>query len=316
MQPPAKQTASWSSRAEVRLAALSLLLGIVLMSSKLAAYYITRSTAIFSDAMENVVNVLSAAFALYALLLAHQPADEEHPYGHGKVEFLSAAFEGGMMLLATILIMVQAGGALWLGIPPQRLNVGLAITAMSTVLCAGMGFLMWRRGKRGGSMTLEADGIHLLSDSVTGVVVLAALMAVRLTNQPILDPLAALAVSLWVALQAARLMRRAAAGLMDEQDEADAVLLNRILNSHIGADARDPRICSFHKLRHRHSGRVHWVDFHIQVPAGWAVEQGHRVATSIEMEIERSLTHCSATAHVEPCVNSGCRFCQATEVPV
>jgi divalent metal cation (Fe/Co/Zn/Cd) transporter len=97
--------------------------------------------------------------------------------------------------------------------------------------------------------------------------------------------------------------------LMDEQDAADTMVLQRILDSHVGPSAAEPRICSYHKLRHRHSGSLHWVDFHIQVPAGWAVERGHQVATAIEMEIERSLIQSSATAHVEPCIDAHCPGC-------
>ena len=316
MESPHQSTGRWTFRTELRLAALSLALGAGLMTSKLIAYYLTKSAAIFSDAIENVVNVLSSAFALYAVFLAHRPADQDHPYGHGKVEFLSAAFEGGMILLATILIVVLAGQSLIAGQPPQSLNVGIAITAASTILCAGLGLLIRRRGIADGSMTLEADGVHLLTDAVTGTVVMVALVLVRLTHVAALDPLAALAVSVWIACQAVALVRRAAAGLMDEQDAADANLLKGILDSHVGAIAREPRICSYHKLRHRHSGRLHWVDFHIQVPAGWAVEQGHRVATSIEMEIERALSQSSATAHVEPCTDGACKVCQTSELSV
>jgi cation diffusion facilitator family transporter len=221
-----------------------------------------------------------------------------------------------MILLATILIVLMAGQSLIAGQPPRSLGLGIVITAASTILCAAAGLVIRRRGIAGGSMTLEADGVHLLSDAVTGAVVMAALVLVRLTHVAALDPLAALAVSVWIACQAVALVRRAAAGLMDEQDAADADLLKRILDSHVGAEAGEPRICSYHKLRHRHSGRVHWVDFHIQVPAGWAVEQAHRVATSIEMEIERSLSQSSATAHVEPCKDAACRFCQTSELSV
>ncbi len=316
MEQAPQYTARWTFRTELRLAILSLCLGAGLMTTKLFAYYVTNSAAIFSDAIENVVNVLSSAFALYAVLLAHRPADQEHPYGHGKVEFLSAAFEGGMILLATILIVVQSGQSLIAGKDPQSLGLGIGITAASTILCAGLGILIRQRGIAGGSMTLEADGVHLLSDAVTGAVVMIALILVRITHISALDPVAALAVSVWIACQAAALVRRAAAGLMDEQDAADADLLKRVLDAHVGPAATEPRICSYHKLRHRHSGRMHWVDFHIQVPAGWAVEQGHRVATSIEMEIERSLKQSSATAHVEPCKQAACKICQTDELSV
>jgi cation diffusion facilitator family transporter len=162
-------------------------------------------------------------------------------------------------------------------------------------------------------MTLQADGMHLLSDALTSLGVLAALVAVRWTGKQWLDPLGAIGVSLYVFFQASLLLRRSAAGLMDEQDVTDAARLERLLDRHIGPKGQEPQICSYHKVRHRHSGRHHWVDFHIQVPARWDVEQGHRVATAIEMEIERELGQCNASAHVEPCVEPNCKSCQVME---
>jgi cation diffusion facilitator family transporter len=309
MNQPNKPTAQWTFRAELRMVTLSLALGALLVAVKLLAYYLTKSAAIFSDAIENIVNVLSSGFALYAVELAHRPADQEHPYGHGKVEFLSAGFEGGMILLAAILILVRAGESLAFGQGPRDLGIGILITAFSALLCFVTGLILRRHGIRAGSMTLEADGVHLLSDAVTGAAVTIALLIVRMTGWQWLDPAAAVVVSVWIAAQAARLVRRAAAGLMDEQDAADTVLLKRILDGHVGASAAEPRICSYHKLRHRHSGRLHWVDFHIQVPAEWAVERGHQVATTIEMEIEKRLIQSSATAHVEPCIDAHCPRC-------
>jgi cation diffusion facilitator family transporter len=298
MDQPSKPTGHWTFQAELRMVTLSLALGALLVAVKFFAYYLTKSAAIFSDAMENIVNVLSSAFALYAVQVAHRPADQEHPYGHGKVEFLAAGFEGGMMILATILIVA-----------PVDLGVGIVITAASSLLCAVTGLLLRRHGIVSGSITLEADGVHLLSDAVTGAAVTIALGIVRWTQLEWLDPLAALLVSGWVVAQAVRLVRRSAAGLMDEQDAADTKLLQRILDAHMGLSAAQPRICSYHKLRHRHSGRLHWVDFHIQVPASWPVERGHQVATAIEMEIENSLIQSSATAHVEPCLDPACISC-------
>jgi cation diffusion facilitator family transporter len=296
--------------AELRTVILSLTVGFLLMSLKFIAYYLTQSTAIFSDALENVVNVLTSGFAVYAVLLAHRPADEEHPYGHGKVEFLSAGFEGGMILFAAMLIVFRAGEAIFEHQHPNNILIGIGVTAASTVLCLVTGLILRQRGIASGSITLEADGLHLLSDAITGAAVLAALLVVSLTHLWWIDPVVAVAVGGWLTVQGLILIRRAAAGLMDEQDRGDATLLNEILTSHVGPNGVEPRICSYHKLRHRHSGRLHWVEFHIQVPAGLSVEQGHRIATSIEMAIEWKLGQCSATAHVEPCTAEGCLNCK------
>src|SRR5947209_3478807 len=118
-------------------------------------------------------------------------------------------------------------------------------------------------------------------------------------------------VAVYIATIGITLVRQAAAGLMDRQDKQDQLLLQRILDSHLGPDGKLPRICSYHKLRHRHSGRYHWVDFHIMLPAGWDITRGHEVASAIEYEIEQALGEGNATAHIEPCPDSGCGYCRA-----
>lgn len=298
-----------AAAADRRAAVISLSVGIALLAIKFTAYLLTGSTAIFSDAMESIVNVLASGFALYAVILAHQPADREHPYGHGKVEFLSAGFEGGMIVLAAAIIAVQAGEKLVHGVSIQEIDLGLALIGLATLVNGGVGTWLIRKGKDGGSIALEADGRHLLSDAVTSVVVLISLAAVRLTGLSWIDPVAALAVACYIAWMAAGLLRRSAAGLMDEQDRADDAMLRGILDSHLGPEGKQPQICSYHKLRHRHSGRYHWVDFHIMVPADWHVDRSHQVASAIEYEIELALGEGNATAHVEPCQDSDCRMC-------
>ena len=173
------------------------------------------------------------------------------------------------------------------------------------------GFYLIASGKRHGSFTLEADGKHLLADAVTSAAVLVALAIVKLFNAPIADPIAALCIAVYITTMSIGLLRRSAAGLMDEQDLKDDARIRQILDSHVGAAGKDPRICSYHKLRHRHSGRYHWVDFHIMVPAQWDIDHGHRVASAIEYEIEQALGEGNATAHVEPCADPECAACAA-----
>jgi len=290
---------------------LSLGVGIVLMLVKFVAYFLTGSAAIFSDALESIVNVLASGVALYAVILAHQPADREHPYGHGKVEFLSAGFEGGMIILAALVIITRAIEELISGPGLHDLDFGLILIGLAMLVNGGVGgYLVWR-GRKSNSITLEADGQHLLSDAITSAVVLAALGVMRFTGWVWLDPVAAILVALYIVSMAAGLLRRSAAGLMDEQDRADDAMIRGILDSHLAPDGRQPLICSYHKLRHRHSGRYHWVDFHIMVPGKWDVDYGHRVASAIEYEIELALGQGNATAHVEPCTGGECGACAA-----
>ena len=276
-------------RTEARAAVLSLVLAIVLLAAKTFAFGLTRSAAIFSDALETVVNVASAGFAIYSLSVAHTPADRDHPYGHGKIEFFAGGFEGGMIFLASLFMIGKGVQTLiYGGLKTESLASGIAILFGALVVNGLAGVYLVRVGKRSGSVTLEADGKHLLADAMTSIFALVALVLVQLTHAKWIDPAMAIVVAAYVAMIGVALMRRSAGGLMDRQDKSDQKLLQQILDSHVGTSGREPRICSYHKLRHRHSGRYHWVDFHIMVPPDWDVNRGHEVASAIEYEIEQA----------------------------
>jgi cation diffusion facilitator family transporter len=302
-------------RIEARAAVLSLGTGVLLLGIKFAAYFLTGSTAIFADALEGIVNVTAAAFAMYALVLAHRPADPEHPYGHGKIEFFSAGLEGGMILLAAIVGVIKAIDTLirHQTLAIDELSTGLLLMTTALISNALVGLYLIRIGRKQSSMTLEADGWHLLSDAITSAAALAALLLVWASGWAPADPLIAIAVSFYIALTGIRLMRRSAAGLMDEQDAADNAAICKILDAHMGPSGIEPHICSYHKLRHRHSGRYHWVDFHLELPGKIDIETGHHTASIIEGEIERALGEGDATAHIEPCKTSDCINCERVQ---
>ena len=295
---------------ERRAAILALVVSIVLVVAKFVAYFLTDSAAIFADAVESIVNVAAAGFAIYSLYLAHLPADTEHPYGHGKIEFFAAGFEGGMIVLAAAAATVNAIETYLHAHPAStRLGIGFALMASTLAVNGAVGWLLIRIGRQTRSITLVADGRHLLSDAVSTVFALAALLLLHLTGKAWIDPLIAVVVAAYIAWIGIKLVRHAAAGLMDQQDRDDQALLEKILDSHLGPSGADPQICSYHKLRHRHSGRYHWVDFHMVVPAHWDVRHGHEVASRIEYEIEQALLEGNATAHVEPCKDEACPTC-------
>lgn len=299
-------------RIESRAAIASLVAGVSLMSLKFAAYFLTNSSAVFSDALESTVNVAAAGFAIYSLSLAHRPADIDHPYGHGKIEFVAAGFEGSMILLAALVSVVRAVDSLLhnFQINTGAIGVGLGLMALALFVNGALGAVLLRVGRTAQSATLRADGHHLLSDAITSVAAIAGLLIVRFTGWRLADPIAALIVAAYIGRTGVILMRGAVAGLMDRQDVEDERLLQSILDAHIGPAGKPPRICSYHKLRHRHSGRYHWVDFHLVVPADWNVDRGHRVASAIEHEIELALGIGNATAHIEPCAQPRCASCE------
>jgi cation diffusion facilitator family transporter len=307
MPSAAKASSVWEQRA----AMLSLVTAVALLGIKFSAYFLTRSAAIFSDALESIVNVVAAAFALYSLHVAHRPADRDHPYGHGKIEFLSAGFEGGMILLAAVVIVVQSLDLLINGTGHLRQGwLGVGLIALAMGVNGVVGVFLIQVGRRQSSLTLVADGKHLLMDAISSLAVIVGLLIVVLTDWQAADPIVAMLVAVYIAWMGGKLLRQAAAGLMDRQDEADTKMLEGILDSHIGPQGRLPHICSYHKLRHRHSGRYHWVDFHILVPADLNIEQGHHIASAIEYEIEQALRIGNATAHVEPCTGRECEGCR------
>ena len=300
-------------RVEAGAALASVIISIVLLAMKFTAYYLTESAAIFSDALESIVNVVASMVAAYSLFLAHQPPDEQHPYGHGKVEFLSAGFEGGMILLAACVIAFRAIEEMFRGPGAHELDWGLLLIFFAGAINGIAGLALLIIGRRRDSMTLTADGKHLLSDAITSIGVLLALMIMWFKPTWVwIDPIAALLVAAYIAYMGTHLLSESAAGLMDRQDAADEKLLHDILTAHVGATGREPRICSYHKLRHRHSGRYHWVDFHVVVPSHLDVARGHQVASAIEHEIEEALGEGNATAHVEPCMQGACGTCAAT----
>lgn len=285
---------------------VSVLVGVILLATKFVAYFLTGSAAIFSDAMESIVNVLASCFALFALFYAHRPADREHPYGHGKIEFMSAGFEGGMIFLAALVIGFRAIESMVQQPALERLDWGLVLMGLAMAVNGGLGVFLIRLGRKHQSLVLEADGHHLFSDAITSAAAIAALIVVRMTGWKLADPITALLIAVYIIVIAISLLRRSAAGLLDEQDHEDERLLTGILDSHLAPAGRPPLICSYHKLRHRHSGRYHWVDFHLVIQPDLTVDQGHAIASAIEYEIECALGEGNATAHIEPCPDQQC----------
>lgn len=293
---------------------MALGVGVVLTSAKFTGYFLTGSAVIYSDALESIVNLAAAVFALYSLSVAHRPADDSHPYGHGKIEFLAVGFEGGMILIAGLMSLLKAVDVFRnpdAALNQQNFPIAIGLMAVALVGNGMTGFYLIRIGRKHQSVTLEADGHHLLSDAWTSVAALAAVTAVKLTGLAWLDPLAAVFVALYIAWVGVGLLRRAEAGLTDRQDTADAALLSGILDGHLPGGGKSPTICSYHKVRHRHAGRFHWVDFHLVVPAEWNVQKGHEVASAIEDELEEAIGEGNATAHVEPCMPGKCDRCDA-----
>ena len=259
----------------------SIAAGLLLLSLKAAAYWYTGSTAILSDLGESIAHMAAVGFAAYSLWLSLRPADARHLYGHAKVGFFSAGFEGAMIIVAAFYILYEAGKAALNGPQLDHIPVGLALTAVGAALNGALGWHLIRTGRRRGSIILEANGHHVLTDCWTSLGVLIALGLVQLTGWLYWDPLFAAAAALNILRSGLQLVRRSVSGLMDEADPET----NSQIESIVAEETRRRGI-AFHNLRHRNIGDAHWVELHLEFPPDILLRDAHRAATEIEQAVE------------------------------
>ncbi|MFC0039853.1 cation diffusion facilitator family transporter [Actinomadura rayongensis] len=278
-----------------RLLWLSVAAAVATIALKTVAYLVTGSVGLLSDALESVVNLVAAVVALGALRWASKPADEEHPHGHTKAEYFSAGAEGMMIFVAAVAIAGTAVERLLHPHPIDQVGLGLLVSTAASVLNLAVGLLLVRAGRRHRSITLEADGKHLLTDVWTSVGVVAAVGAVALTGWSQLDPLIALAVAVNIVRTGTDLIRRSGAGLMDralDTDEQDRI------NEVLAAFEREG--VAFHAVRTRQSGSRGFVSLHLLVPGAWTVQRGHDKAEEVEAALRTALPHITVLTHLEP----------------
>jgi len=300
------------SRIRLRAGLISLGVSVVLLAAKYQAYRLTGSTAILSDALESIVNVVAAIFALGGLVFAGRPADRNHPYGHGKIEFFTAAFEGGLIAFAAVLILYEVAQGLLYGVEVRHLDTGLAIVLGAGLANLLLGWFLVRTGRRHDSLTLVADGQHVLSDFWTSMGVVVGLLLVRLTGLPWLDPVVAAVVAANLMWTGVRLVRHAAGGLLDEEDTELLHRLTGALASSVGQG-----VIRVHHLRAMRAGRFHHVDAHLVVPEFWSVDRAHELAEELAARVIRDLgVHGELAFHTDPCHRAYCAMCDLDACPV
>ena len=308
----AEPTVVEDARIRLRAGAISLVVAVLMLAAKYQAYRMTGSTAVLSDALESIVNVVAAVFALGGLLFAGRPADRNHPYGHGKIEFFSAAFEGGLIAFASIVIVYEAARTLLAGAEVRQAGVGILIVLGAGLVNLVLGWYLVRTGRRYSSLTLVADGKHVLSDFWTSAGVVVGLLLVQLTGIAWLDPLVALLVALSLMWTGFRLVRHAAGALLDEEDP---VLLSRVLNALQGYVGRG--VIRIHHLRAIRAGRFHHVEAHLVVPEFWSVEKAHDVSEDVAAGVIRDLgVEGEMVFHTDPCHRTYCSVCDLEECPI
>jgi cation diffusion facilitator family transporter len=300
------------ARIRLRAGLISLVVAVLMLAAKYQAYRMTRSTAVLSDALESIVNVVAAVFALGGLLFAGRPADRNHPYGHGKIEFFSAAFEGGLIAFASVVIVYEVVGSLLAGAELRQISAGILIVLGAGLVNLVLGWYLVRTGRRYQSLTLVADGKHVIADFWTSAGVVVGLLLVHLTGLAWLDPLVALLVALSLMWTGFRLVRHAAGGLLDEEDP---VLLSRVLNAlqaYVGHG-----VIRVHHLRAIRSGRFHHVEAHLVVPEFWSVERAHEVSEDVAERVIRDLgVEGEMVFHTDPCHRTYCAVCDLEDCAI
>ena len=282
-------------RGLLRFALLSVVAAVVTIGLKTAAYVITGSIGLLSDALESLANLVAALVALYALWVAARPPDEEHTYGHTKAEYFSSGFEGLLIVAAAVGIVVAAVRRLIEPQPIQDPALGLLINALASVVNLTVARVLLRVGKRHESITLEADAQHLMADVWTSLGVIAGVTAAVATGWHRLDPIVAIAVALNVLRSGSRLLRRSVYGLLDTSlPEETLDKIKAILDAHSGAGVR------YHALRTRQAGARRFISFHILVPGNWTVQRGHDLLERIEEQIREVVPNSVVDTHLEP----------------
>ena len=275
---------------------LSLATAVLTVALKAAAALITNSVGMWSDALESTVNLLAAGVALWAMRLSAKPADHNHDFGHGKAEYLSAAVEGTLIVVAAVAIIAGAINRFVNPVPLESIGLGVVLATVASVGNLVTGLILIRAGRAHRSITLEADGKHLMTDVWTSVGVLAGIIIVALTHIVWLDPLIALGVGVNIVFTGVGLVRRSVVGLLDATLPPDEV---EIIQRALVPLTDDPRV-HLTDLRTRESGRQRFVQATLTVPGEWTVRRSHDLADRVEHEVESALPGTVTFVHVEP----------------
>lgn len=278
--------------------AASVAVAVVMLVGKLGAWYITGSAAILSDAMESVVHLLATGFAAFSVWYAVRPPDRTHPYGHGKIAYLSSGFEGGLIMIAAVVIVYTAVGDLIAGPTLDELGIGLAITAALMLVNLVLGVALIRVGRRHHSLVIESNGRHVLTDMWTSLGVLVGVGLVQLTGIVWLDPVTAILIGINILWTAGSLMRRSVYGLMEQADPDDERALQAVLDRAVASGI----VNGWHELRHRRVHNQVWVEFHLLFPNAMTVVEAHYRGSRVEGEVRALFPHADVvvTPHFEP----------------
>jgi len=288
------------------------LVALFLFCLKIVAYLLTGSIAVLTDALESIVNVIAGVIGLYSLYVAAKPRDDDHPYGHGKAEFISAALEGILIMVAGLVIIYEATYHLVYPKPIQKLDYGILLVAFTGLVNFLMGYIAIQKGKQNKSLALEASGHHLLSDTYSTVAVIVGLILIYFTHIQQIDSLSAILLSVFIISIGYRITRKSLAGIMDEADKKILSRMVDLLNSN-----RQENWIDMHNLRVIKFGSVLHVDCHVTVPWYLNVRESHieidKLSEIITNEFGESIEF---FVHADGCLDFSCSICTKHDCPV
>lgn len=291
----------------------AIFIGFLLMAAKFLAWWLTNSNAILTDALESIINVMAGGFALYSLILSAKPRDVNHPYGHGKIEFLSAGFEGGMIFLAGLIIICKGIYNLVFPQPIEKLDIGIILVAVSGIINFMLGYFLEQRGKASNSLILIADGKHLKSDAYSSAGLLVGLAIILITKITWIDNVTAILFGAIILYTGFQLLRESIAGIMDE---ADYQLIDNMVQ-HLARNKR-PNWIDVHNFRVIKYGTTLHVDCHVTLPYYFETRHSHDEVKDFEQVVnESSSTPVELFVHIDPCEPpKNCTICRKFDCPV
>ena len=268
--------------------------GFVVFCLKLAAFFISGSVALLSDALESVVNIVASFLMFVCVRISGTPADRDHPYGHEKVENISAFVEGALVIVAGLLIAYAAIGRFFNPVELGSLDIALGVSLLATATNAGLSLYLTRSAKTHGSIALEGDAKHLLSDVISSVGIVIGLFIAKLTGWTILDPMLALLMACIVFKMGTELVKKAGNGLIDQAADAEQKKIEELL------DAHHPQFIDYHNVKTRRSGNKVFAELHLTVDPNLTVQKAHDLTKHLEERLQQEMPGVSMTIHVEP----------------
>ncbi len=304
------------SKREIRIrmwaAVATFFISLLVLGIKFWAFNVTHSQAIYSDALESIVNVVTAVVGIVVIYYAALPVDEDHPYGHGKVEYFSAAFEGGLITFAAIFVFIEAIKAQISGEPIHQINQGLYLIAIAGVINFGLGFALKIFGKKYASMTLVSAGTHLIIDFWTTLGAIVGIGIVKFTGLLWVDRVIAIILGLHMAKSGLQLVKQSASGLLDAED---LKILNRL--AEIFEKYAGDGVIQIHHTKVIRAGWFHHIDAHVVVPEFWNVEEAHQRLDTFENNVIKDYEYGGeANFHLDPCKRNYCAVCDYQDCPV